>query len=166
MDRQTGGSFVWLFAKGHLARKQKYQEPQTLSSGWIKKSENGYLTGYQEDENSPNHVPNKEAFFSVGSWLRSEGFGHPLAATTTKPCPPYCSPPNDNVLLLEEYSEKCSFENIMSTLSYFFALMSTHSSKFTLMSTYSYFFALMSAKKWLCVLTRKKVKKSKTHEYT
>ena len=57
MDRQTGG----LFPKGHLARKQKYQEPQTLSSGWIKKSENGYLTRYQEDENSPNQVPNREA---------------------------------------------------------------------------------------------------------
>ena len=87
------------------------------------------------------------------------GFCHPLAATTMQPCPPYCSPPLDNVLLLEECSKKCSFENIMSTLSYFFALMSTHSLKFALMSTHSYFFALMSAKKWLCVLTRKKVKK-------
>ena len=87
MDRQTGGSFVWLFVKGHLARKQKYQEPQTLSSGWIKKSENGYLTGYQEDENSPNHVPNQEAFFLVGSWLRPEdfGFGTPLVKYDMQP---------------------------------------------------------------------------------
>ena len=35
--------------------------------GHTKKSENGYLTGYQEDENSPNPVPNREAFFLVGS---------------------------------------------------------------------------------------------------
>ena len=115
-------------------------------------------------ENSPNQVPNREPFFLVGSGLRPEDFGfcHPLAATTMQPCPPYCSPPFDNVLLLEECSKKCSFENIMSTLSYFFALMSTHSSKFALMSTHSYFFALMSthslffalmsAKKRLCVL--------------
>ena len=75
-----------------------------------------------------------------------------LAATTTQPCPPYCSPPPDNDLFVEECSKKCSFENIMSTLSYFFALMSTHSLKIALMSTHSYFFVLMSAKKWLCVL--------------
>ena len=123
------------------------QEPPAWSSGWTKKSENGYLTGYHEDENSPNQVLKREAFL-VGSWLMPEhfGFGHPLAATTTQPCPPYCFPPPDNVLLLEECSEKWSFENIMSTLSYFFALMSTHSLKFALMSTHSYFFALMSAK--------------------
>ena len=52
--------------------------------GRTKKSENGYLTRYQEDENSPNRVPNREAFFLVGSWLRPEdfGFGQPLAAAT------------------------------------------------------------------------------------
>ena len=45
-----------------------------------KKSEIGNLTGYQEDENSPNRVLHREAFFLVGSWLRPEdfGFGHPL----------------------------------------------------------------------------------------
>ena len=43
-------------------------------------------TGYQEDENSPNRVPNQEAFFLVGSWLRPEdfGFGHPLREETEK----------------------------------------------------------------------------------
>ena len=48
--------------------------------GRTKKSANGYLTGYQEDEKSQNQVPNREAFFLVGSWLRPEdfGFGHPL----------------------------------------------------------------------------------------
>ena len=48
--------------------------------GHTRKSENGYLTGYQEDENCPNRVPNREAFFLVGSWLRPEdiGFSHPL----------------------------------------------------------------------------------------
>ena len=52
--------------------------------GRTKKSENGYLTRYQEDENSPNRVPNREAFFLVGSWLRPEdfGFGHPLEDTS------------------------------------------------------------------------------------
>ena len=49
--------------------------------GRTKKSANGYLTGYQEDEKSQNQVPNREAFFLVGSWLRPEdfGFGHPLS---------------------------------------------------------------------------------------
>ena len=67
------------------------QEPPAWSSGRTKKSEIGHLTGYHEDENSPNQVLKREAFL-VGSWLMPEhfGFGHPLTATTTQPCPPYC----------------------------------------------------------------------------
>ena len=57
------------------------QEPHARSSGQTEKSENGYLTGYHEDENSQNQVPKWEAFL-VGSSLRPEhfGFGHPLAS--------------------------------------------------------------------------------------
>ena len=61
-------------------------EPGTSGLKFLVIPRNGYLTGYQEDENSPNRVPNREAFFLVGSWLKPEdfGFGHPLAETDPK----------------------------------------------------------------------------------
>ena len=69
----------WPNAKKLSGKKQKFlekagnswlnQEPHAWSSGPTKKSENGYLTGYHEDENSPDQVPNREAFFLLGSWL-------------------------------------------------------------------------------------------------
>ena len=86
-------SFIWKLThqpKNFLVKTKNFlqkagtswlnQDLQTEVPGRTKKSENGYLTGYQEEENSPNRVPNREAFFLVGSWLRPEdfGFGHPL----------------------------------------------------------------------------------------
>ena len=60
-------------SKNSLAKKNKFlekagnswlnQEPHAWSSGPTKKSENEYLTGYHEDENSPDQVPNREAIF-------------------------------------------------------------------------------------------------------
>ena len=77
-------SFIWKLTnlpKNFLVKNRCSFKRQELTGwtsnfrpevpGWTKKSENGYSTGYREDENYSNRVPNQESFsgrFLVKAW--------------------------------------------------------------------------------------------------